>query len=82
MKPPYTLPSMAEISAVPRNGLTMVSTFSGCGGTCLEFRMAGYRVRWANGSDAHAQETYRRNHPGAHLDPRDIREVRRRTSSR
>lgn len=74
MKPPYHIPSMAEIASVPANGLTMVSTFSGCGGTCLGFRMAGYRVLWANDSDPHAQETYRANHAGTLL-PRDIREI-------
>jgi site-specific DNA-cytosine methylase len=38
---------MTEIAAVPWNGLKVVSTFSGCGGSCLGFRMAGYRVVWA-----------------------------------
>src|SRR5688500_2528948 len=47
-KPPYRVPSMDEIRAVPWNGLTVVSTFSGCGGSCLGYRMAGYRVVWAN----------------------------------
>ncbi|MCZ7637642.1 MAG: hypothetical protein M5U12_17375 [Verrucomicrobia bacterium] len=42
-KPPYRVPSMAEIAAVPDNGLRVVSTFSGCGGSCLGYRTAGYR---------------------------------------
>lgn len=71
----YCIPSMVEIAAMPSNGLTLVSTFSGCGGTCLGFRMAGYSVLWANDSDAHAQSAYRANHPDSPLDPRDIREV-------
>ncbi len=76
MTPPYLVPSMAEIAATPPNGLTHVSTFSGCGGTCLGFRMAGYATLWANDSDEHAQASYRANHPGTFLDTRDIREVR------
>ena len=75
MKPPYRVPSMTEVGRVPGNGLTMVSTFSGCGGSCLGFRMAGYRVLWANDSDPHAQETYRVNHPDTTLDRRDIRTI-------
>lgn len=75
MKPPYQVPSMVEITAMLPNGLTHVSTFSGCGGTCLGFRMAGFTTLWANDSDRHAQRTYRLNHPGTVLDPRDIRDV-------
>lgn len=75
MTPPYRVPSMTEIAATPPNGLTHVSTFSGCGGTCLGFRMAGFSTLWANDCDEHAQTSYRANHPGTTLDPRDIREV-------
>jgi DNA (cytosine-5)-methyltransferase 1 len=71
----YSLPSMTEIASLPFNGLSHASTFSGCGGTCLGFRMAGFRTLWANDSDPNAQKAYARNHPGAHLDGRDIREV-------
>src|SRR5438105_2796641 len=39
-KPPYCVPSMDEIAELPWNGYTMVSTFSGCGGSCLGFKMA------------------------------------------
>ena len=75
MRPPYRVPSMTEIAATPPNGLTHVSTFSGCGGTCLGFRMAGFSTLWANDSDEHAQQTYALNHPSAVLDRRDIRDV-------
>ncbi|HNQ91231.1 MAG TPA: DNA cytosine methyltransferase [Verrucomicrobiota bacterium] len=74
-KPPYRVPSMAEIAAVPDNGLRIVSTFSGCGGSCLGYRMAGYRVVWANEFIPAAAETYRANHPTTPLDTRDIRKV-------
>lgn len=67
---------MTEVAAVRgTNRLTVVSTFSGCGGSCLGFEMAGYNVRWANEFIPEAQNTYRINHPQAHLDTRDIRTV-------
>jgi DNA (cytosine-5)-methyltransferase 1 len=75
-KPPYRVPSMAEVAAVPWNGLKIVSTFSGCGGSCLGYRMAGFRVVWANEFISAARETYEANHPDSILDPRDIRQVR------
>lgn len=74
-KPPYLVPSMAEVAAIPPNGLRVASTFSGAGGSCLGYRMAGYRVVWASEFIPAARETYRANHPGSILDPRDIREV-------
>ena len=43
-KPPYRVPSMAEVAAVSWNGFTVASTFSGCGGSCLGYRMAGFKV--------------------------------------
>lgn len=67
---------MAEIAAIPWNGFRVVSTFSGCGGSCLGYRMAGFKVLWANEFVPAAQETYRANHPGRHLDTRDIRQVK------
>lgn len=75
-KPPYVVPSMAEIRALRPNGLRIVSTFSGCGGSCLGFRMAGYRVAWANEFIESARDTYRANaDPTTVLDARDIRQV-------
>lgn len=75
IKPPYKVPSMAEIQALPWNGYSVVSTFSGCGGSCLGYRMANYRVLWANEFIPAAQETYKANHPNSILDTRDIRLV-------
>lgn len=74
-KPPYRLPTMDEVRAVPDNGLRVVSTFSGCGGSCMGFRMAGYKVLWASEFVPAAAETYRANWPDTYLDTRDIREV-------
>ena len=74
-KLPYKVPSMKEIEAIPWNGYNVVSTFSGGGGSCLGYRMAGYHVLWANEFVEEAQKTYRANHPGTILDTRDIRQV-------
>ena len=75
-KPPYRVPTMAEIAAVPPNGYTLVSTFSGAGGSCLGFRMAGFTPLWASEFIGPAAETYRANaSPGVILDTRDIRQV-------
>lgn len=77
-KPPYHVPSMATIRET--NACTAdfeaVSFFSGCGGSSLGYKMAGFRVLWANEFIPAAQDTYRANHPDTILDPRDIREIR------
>jgi DNA (cytosine-5)-methyltransferase 1 len=76
VKPPYRVPTMPEIAkARGRNGLTTVSTFSGCGGSCLGFEMAGYTPLWASDIQADARECYKRNHPGSVIVCGDIRKV-------
>jgi len=74
-KPAYKVPSMSEIETTPWNGFNVVSTFSGAGGSCLGYRMAGYKVLWANEFIPAAQKVYRLNHPDSILDLRDIRKV-------
>lgn len=71
MKPVYKIPSMNTIKAIPWNGFNVVSTFSGAGGSCLGYRMAGYRVLWANEFIPAAQEVYKLNHPNSILDNSD-----------
>jgi DNA (cytosine-5)-methyltransferase 1 len=67
---------MDDVAAVRgTNGYKVVSTFSGCGGSCLGFEMAGFEVLWASEFIPAAQETYMANHPGVPLSPQDIREV-------
>jgi DNA (cytosine-5)-methyltransferase 1 len=66
---------MAEIAALPWNGYNAISTFSGCGGSSLGYKMAGFRVLWASEFIPAAQDTYRANHPQTILDTRDIRIV-------
>ena len=75
-KPPYRVPSMQEISAIPWNGYNVISTFSGCGGSSLGYKMAGFKVLWANEFIPAAQDTYRANHQGTILDCRDIRQIK------
>ncbi len=75
VKPPYHVPTMEEIRAVPKTGLKLVSTFSGVGGSCLGFRMAGFETLWASEFIPAARETYRKNFPGVPVDERDIRKV-------
>lgn len=75
IKPPYRVPSMDEVRAVPPNGYLVASTFSGCGGSCLGFKMAGFRHVFASEFVDAARETYAANFPGVHVDGRDIRQV-------
>jgi DNA (cytosine-5)-methyltransferase 1 len=75
-KPPYMVPSMVEIAAIPWNGLTVVSTFAGCGGSSLGYRMAGYRILLANEFVPIAQESYKANaRAGTIVDGRDIKNL-------
>ena len=66
---------MVDIENLPWNGFKVASTFSGCGGSCLGYRMAGYKVVYANEFIESAQQTYKANHPNSFLDTRDIRKV-------
>lgn len=75
MKPPYVLPTMVQARAVPWNGYSVVSTFSGAGGSCLGFRLAGFRTVWASEFVPAARETYMANFPEVPCDPRDVRTV-------
>lgn len=77
IKPPYHVPSMAETHAIPWNGYKVISTFSGCGGSSLGYRMAGFRVIWANEFVPAAQDSYRANMTDdTILDERDIRQIK------
>ncbi len=76
-KPPYRVPLMSEVAKLPWNGLTVASTFSGCGGLCTGYRMAGFRVAWANEFVPAAQDSYAANMAaGGFLDRRDIHAVK------
>lgn len=66
---------MREINNIPWNGYNVVYTFSGGGGSCLGYRMAGFRVIYANEFVSEAQRTYTANNPTTYLDTRNIRAV-------
>lgn len=67
---------MNEIRNIPWNGSSAISTFSGCGGSSLGYRMAGYRVLWANEFIDAARDSYNANKADyTILDGRDIRTV-------
>jgi DNA (cytosine-5)-methyltransferase 1 len=73
--PDLRRPTMEEIRARPLNGLTAVGSFSGCGGSSLGLRMAGWKVAAAVEFIPAAAETYRANFPDTHLFERDIRKL-------
>ncbi len=67
---------MDEIRAIPWNGYSAVSTFSGAGGSSLGYRMAGFRVLWASEFIDAARDSYNANKaPYTIVDGRDIRQV-------
>lgn len=75
-KPEYRVPSMTEIRALPWNGYSAISTFSGAGGSSLGYRMANFKILWASEFIDAARETYRANKaPHTIVDGRDIRDV-------
>ena len=70
--PPYVIPSMKEINDIPKQ-YKVVSTFSGCGGSSLGYKLAGLNVVWANEFVEAAQEVYKLNHKNTILNKEDIR---------
>lgn len=76
MKTEYRVMGMDEIKSLPWNGFNVISTFSGCGGSSLGYRMAGFRVLWASEFIDAARECYNANKaPYTIVDGRDVRKV-------
>jgi DNA (cytosine-5)-methyltransferase 1 len=73
-KPPYRIPPMSGLKIT--NQYKVASTFSGAGGSCTGYRMAGMSVAWANEMEPNAAENYKLNNPASVLDTRDIRIVK------
>lgn len=65
------------MSALPPNihPLTVVSTFAGCGGSSLGYKLAGCNVLAAVEWDDHAARCYRLNHPTTRIFQGDIAKV-------
>ena len=67
---------MDEIAAIPPNGFKVASTFSGAGGSSLGYRLAGFRLVYANEFVEAARDVYRANASAETIvDGRDIRSV-------
>jgi len=58
-----------------KNQPTVISTFSGCGGSSLGYKWAGYKELLAIDFDQNSVETFRLNFPDVPCWQRDIREV-------
>ncbi|MGH2938293.1 MAG: DNA cytosine methyltransferase [Solirubrobacterales bacterium] len=71
----YVRLTMGEIEARKWNGLTCVGSFSGCGGSSLGLRMAGWKVPYAIEFIPEAKATYEANSPSTYVDGRDIRQI-------
>lgn len=75
-KPPYRIPTMVETNALPRNGLRVISTFAGGGGSSLGYRMAGFKVLAASEFVPAAADVYELNATDGTIVIRDdIREI-------
>lgn len=76
VKPPYVIPSMEAIRAMDWNGRTVASLFAGGGGSSTGYRMAGFKVLYANEFIEAAANTYAAN-AGPHtiVDRRDVRRI-------
>lgn len=70
----YEVESMENINSKPKNG-TVISLFSGAGGSSLGYKMAGLDVKLVNEFIPVAAETYRLNHPNTIVVEDDIREL-------
>jgi DNA (cytosine-5)-methyltransferase 1 len=65
---------LADLDDVPRHGLRVASLFSGCGGSSLGYKLAGFDVAYANEFVPLAAETYRANSTTP-VDTADVRTV-------
>ncbi len=55
---------LADLDKVPRNGLTVFSTFACGGGSSMGYKLAGYDVVGANDIDPSMRRNYEENlHP-------------------
>jgi len=71
----FVRPTLTEIAAREPNGLTAASSFSGCGGSSLGLRMAGWKVPYAVEFVESAADSYQANASTTFVDRRDIRRI-------
>lgn len=66
---------MKDLDSIPSNGYNVVSTFSGCGGSSLGYKLAGYSVLSALEFIPNAYNTYKANFPSTNVIEEDIRVI-------
>lgn len=73
--PEYVRPSMKDAIPPQGNGRKAIGSFSGCGGSTLGLKMAGWDVLAGIEFIPAAAETYRANFPNARMYEEDIRKL-------
>lgn len=71
----FSISTMQEIAKQTQNGFSVISTFSGCGGSSTGYKMVGFNVLWANEFHANSADAYSQNHPKTILNTKDIRTI-------
>ena len=66
---------MKDLDKVKKNGYKVISTFSGCGGSSLGYKLAGYDVKCAVEFIPKAADTYEANFPNTTVIREDVRNV-------
>ncbi|HEY5587720.1 MAG TPA: DNA cytosine methyltransferase [Candidatus Paceibacterota bacterium] len=66
---------MSEINKIEKNGYNVVSLFSGCGGSSLGYKLAGFDVKLAVEFIPNAIEVYKLNHPKTIMLDKDVRDI-------
>lgn len=66
---------MTRLKDIKSNGYNVISTFSGCGGSSLGYKLSGYNVKCAVEFINKAAETYRANFPNTTVVEKDIRDI-------
>jgi len=74
MNSKYIIPTIKECNSLEKK-FNVISTFSGGGGSCLGYKMAGGQILVANEFIPEAQDTYRKNFPETKLLTKDIRKL-------
>jgi len=69
------VPPLSTLKTPADDAPTVISTFTGAGGSCLGFRWAGFRPLAAVEFVPDAAGCYRRNFPGVPVIERDVREI-------
>lgn len=66
---------MKDLDTIKKNEYNVISTFSGCGGSSLGYKLAGYNVLSALEFIPNAYNTYKANFPSTIVIEKDIRDI-------